>query len=61
VRNQRKVAPKERKIEPQNQRNSAPSASYWNNVINKVKQSGKMAIYVNLIGSKAFVLKLFVY
>jgi len=41
------------KIEPQNQRNSAPSASYWNNVINKVKQSGKMAIYVNLIGSKA--------
>ena len=47
------VAPKERKIEPQNQRNSAPSASYWNNVINKVKQSGKMAIYVNLIGSKA--------
>ena len=47
------VAPKERKIEPQNQRNNAPSASYWNNVINKVKQSGKMAIYVNLIGSKA--------
>ena len=47
------VAPKERKIEPQNQRNGAPSASYWNNVINKVKQSGKMAIYVNLIGSKA--------
>ncbi len=47
------VAPKERKIEPQNQRNSASSASYWNNVINKVKQSGKMAIYVNLIGSKA--------
>ena len=47
------VATKERKIEPQNQRNSAPSASYWNNVINKVKQSGKMAIYVNLIGSKA--------
>ena len=47
------VAPKERKIEPQNQRNSAPSASYWNNVINKVKQSGKMAIYLNLIGSKA--------
>ena len=47
------LAPKETKIEPQNQRNSAPSASYWNNVINKVKQSGKMAIYVNLIGSKA--------
>lgn len=47
------VAPKERKIEPQNQKNSAPSASYWNNVINRVKQSGKMAIYVNLIGSKA--------
>ena len=50
---QKQEAPKERKIEPQNQRNSAPSASYWNNVINKVKQSGKMAIYVNLIGSKA--------
>ena len=47
------VAPKERKIEPQTQRKSTPSASYWNNVINKVKQSGKMAIYVNLIGSKA--------
>ena len=47
------VAPKERKIEHQTQKNSAPSASYWNNVINKVKQSGKMAIYVNLIGSKA--------
>ena len=50
---QKQEAPKERKIEPQNQRNSAPSDSYWNNVINKVKQSGKMAIYVNLIGSKA--------
>ena len=50
---QKQEAPKERKIEPQNQKNSAPSASYWNNVINKVKQSGKMAIYVNLIGSKA--------
>ena len=50
---QKQEAPKERKIEPQNQINSAPSASYWNNVINKVKQSGKMAIYVNLIGSKA--------
>ena len=50
---QKQEAPKERKIEPQNQRNSAQSASYWNNVINKVKQSGKMAIYVNLIGSKA--------
>lgn len=50
---QKQEVPKERKIEPQNQRNSAPSASYWNNVINKVKQSGKMAIYVNLIGSKA--------
>lgn len=47
------VAPREKKIEPQIQKNSAPTASYWNNVINKVKQSGKMAIYVNLIGSKA--------
>lgn len=26
---------------------------YWNNVINKIKQSGKMGIYVNLIGSTA--------
>ncbi len=50
---QKQEVPKERKIEPQNQKNSALSASYWNNVINKVKQSGKMAIYVNLIGSKA--------
>lgn len=28
-------------------------ASYWNNVITKIKQSGKMGIYVNLIGSCA--------
>ena len=28
-------------------------ASYWNNVIDKIKQSGKMGIYVNLIGSVA--------
>ena len=27
--------------------------SYWDNVITKIKQSGKMGIYVNLIGSKA--------
>lgn len=27
--------------------------SYWNNVINKIKQNGKMGIYVNLIGSTA--------
>lgn len=26
---------------------------YWNNVIDKIKQSGKMGIYVNLIGSSA--------
>jgi len=26
---------------------------YWNNVIEKIKQSGKMGIYVNLIGSTA--------
>ncbi len=26
---------------------------YWNNVINKIKQNGKMGIYVNLIGSTA--------
>ncbi len=26
---------------------------YWNNVINKIKQEGKMGIYVNLIGSTA--------
>lgn len=44
---------KEKKIEEQTRKNSTPSASYWDNVINKVKQSGKMAIYVNLIGSKA--------
>ena len=28
-------------------------ASYWDNVITKIKQSGKMGIYVNLIGSRA--------
>ncbi len=27
--------------------------SYWNNVINALKQNGKMSIYVNLIGSTA--------
>lgn len=26
---------------------------YWNNVIDKIKQSGKMGMYVNLIGSTA--------
>ena len=26
---------------------------YWNNVVDKIKQSGKMGIYVNLIGSTA--------
>lgn len=29
------------------------SIPYWDNVINKIKQNGKMGIYVNLIGSKA--------
>ncbi len=29
------------------------SLPYWNNVINKIKQNGKMGIYVNLIGSTA--------
>ena len=35
---------------------SVPAGSslpYWNNVIDKIKQSGKMGIYVNLIGSTA--------
>ena len=35
---------------------SVPTGSnlpYWNNVINKIKQNGKMGIYVNLIGSTA--------
>ena len=35
---------------------SVPEGSnlpYWNNVINKIKQNGKMGIYVNLIGSTA--------
>ena len=27
--------------------------TYWNNVINKIKENGKMGIYVNLIGSTA--------
>lgn len=48
---------------PQNTSNSIQSKSksisdganlpYWSNVIDKIKQSGKMGIYVNLIGSKA--------
>ena len=29
------------------------SIPYWDNVINKIKQSGKMGVYVNLIGSRA--------
>ena len=29
------------------------NVTYWDNVITKIKQSGKMGIYVNLIGSKA--------
>ena len=29
------------------------NVSYWDNVIAKIKQNGKMGIYVNLIGSKA--------
>ena len=32
---------------------SGSGLSYWNNVIDKIKQSGKMGIYVNLIGSSA--------
>ena len=32
---------------------SGSSLPYWNNVIDKIKQSGKMGIYVNLIGSTA--------
>ena len=33
--------------------NVGESLSCWDNVINKIKQSGKMGIYVNLIGSTA--------
>ena len=29
------------------------SSSYWNKVLDKIKQSGKMGVYVNLIGSTA--------
>ena len=32
---------------------SGSNLPYWNNVINKIKQNGKMGIYVNLIGSTA--------
>ena len=32
---------------------SGKNLPYWNNVIDKIKQSGKMGIYVNLIGSTA--------
>ena len=48
-------------VKPQNSSNmqaakkvsDGKSVSYWNNVIDKIKQSGKMTIYVNLIGSSA--------
>ena len=34
-------------------KSNGTNISYWNNVIDKIKQSGKMGIYVNLIGSRA--------
>lgn len=34
-------------------KNIGANLSYWNNVIDKIKQNGKMGIYVNLIGSSA--------
>ena len=34
-------------------KNIGVNLSYWNNVIDKIKQNGKMGIYVNLIGSSA--------
>ncbi len=35
------------------QTSAGTNLSYWNNVINKIKENGKMGIYVNLIGSTA--------
>ena len=40
-------------IKKTNQTHSGSNLPYWNNVIDKIKQSGKMGIYVNLIGSTA--------
>ena len=38
---------------PSNIVSNKENLSYWNNVINMIKQRGKMGIYVNLIGSTA--------
>lgn len=40
-------------IKEEKPKSTAINLSYWDNVINKIKQSGKMGIYVNLIGSMA--------
>lgn len=45
-----------KEAKPQNSNVSASNGAslpYWNNVIDKIKLSGKMGIYVNLIGSTA--------
>ena len=45
---------KEKKVEiKENNSKNNDSISYWNNVLDKLKQSGKMGVYVNLIGSTA--------
>ena len=32
---------------------SGPKVSYWQNVLDKIKQTGKVMIYTNLIGTTA--------
>ena len=40
----------------QNIRTSGKYVSYWQNVLDKIKQSGKMTMYANLIGTKGVLL-----
>ena len=40
-------------VKEEQSKSAGGSIPYWENVINKIKQSGKMGIYVNLIGSTA--------
>ena len=48
-----KVHSKIESNEKNNKSSNGGNLPYWNNVIDKVKQNGKMGIYVNLIGSVA--------
>ena len=47
------VSNKTKAINKIDNRTDNNSISYWNNILNKLKQNGKMGVYVNLIGSTA--------